>query len=167
MNRSRLRLHHPRRLSAKCAMAAQLRREKRSEGLAAWLSRVTAEQKLRFCRLKSGLGRRGGLFRTRRRHSASLVRCDRTTGVASRGYHGTFQAHWESDKIYLFQSVSWLSDQDSNLSRQQHRPRKPPPYARADIFGLEQKHFYGPAADMGPAVNHRLLPPLPRTPPTK
>lgn len=113
MNRSRLRLHHPRRLFAKCVMAAQLRREKRSEGLAASLSRITAEQKLRFCRLKSGLERRGGLFRTGRRHFASLVHRDRTTGVTSRGYRGTFHAHWENDKIYLFQIVSWLWWQSS------------------------------------------------------
>jgi hypothetical protein len=39
--------------------------------------------------------------------------------------------------------TGWLSEQDSNLSRQQYRRRKSLLYARADIFGLEQKLIVG------------------------
>ncbi|CCB66438.1 protein of unknown function [Hyphomicrobium sp. MC1] len=72
--------------------------------------RAKAEQKLHLRRLKSGLWRRGHLLHTSGRHFASLVRGDRTTGVASRVYYRTFQAHWESEKVYLLHRVRWLGD---------------------------------------------------------
>lgn len=50
------------------------------------------------------------LLRHPTRHLASLVRRDRTIEVAGRGCHGTFKAHWERDKTYMFQRVGWLGD---------------------------------------------------------